>query len=930
MNARSISTALCLWLACLAWASAAIPDLRIRAGDHAGKPFELVRLDVETSIFGPAATTEFTFEYRNPVEGWQEGEMIIELRPGEEIAGFQLEVDGEFREGVAAPRGQARSVYERIVNRRIDPGIVEWLGENRYKLNVYPIVETRRFKLSIDHLIQTSEPEHRFELPLGVNDSPCSVRLRISGVRGDPKATADGEPLQLSRDSGWFTGETTSARQSIEVSYVSEPEVRLGSCVIPAKAPAPRPVPEFPGKVAIFWDCSRSSADRDRAAELDFLEARLSGREVSWICFDVAERARGEGLAALREAVESHPPDGATNLGQLDFAGKEAVILVSDGTSTLGAPSLPLPGVPVFSVCSAAGVDGAFFRELARETGGAFFDLKTSAPGDPGRPPIQIEPSENGAEPLPGFGRRAAARQQLLELMSPWQSGAGPIQDHCREHGLVSRWSSLIVLEQIRDYLDSGIRPPGALAAEYDRQANQPQPWRGDRKEFISSFQRWRDTKFPVVDAADYEAWTPEFDRRLSQTKFGAASRKWQIQRRRAYAKAFAEFAEKTPHPQPHEITRLTDVLFQSQGKGVHGHWSPWQRGSVPAAFLLKPQIVNDFLHPMMGDPFSDGSELAGANRVVVDLPPAPHDSGGGNSRGDSNATPSLDSSRFRPWDGGPGVAAKFESRAVQDWPEVYQQLLGDHGDDLAFFLEAGKLLFRNGHRELAVRAVSNLAELGFGNALELRRAAMRFAAWEERELAANLFGRIAELERGSLAAARQHALQLEPKLAAAKLSELAEAEGRETWSFRLLMLREANALSSDTLPPEHRLDPAVDLRILLSWDDPDVDLDLYVTDPEGETCYFNQQQTRLGGLLNGDSHFDSDLEEFQLRQAPSGDYRIEVRRASWNARRAQSAPPTVYIEVIQNFGRENETRQKFRAPFLGTASLAFPIITVR
>lgn len=85
--------------------------------------------------------------------------------------------------------------------------------------------------------------------------------------------------------------------------------------------------------------------------------------------------------------------------------------------------------------------------------------------------------------------------------------------------------------------------------------------------------------------------------------------------------------------------------------------------------------------------------------------------------------------------------------------------------------------------------------------------------------------------------------------------------------------------------PPAPALPPARDdgaLRVTLTWAVP-VDLDLYVTDPVGETLYFANNPTRAGARLERDARCEEVpagaalVEEARLTNPAPGRYRVGV-----------------------------------------------------
>lgn len=96
---------------------------------------------------------------------------------------------------------------------------------------------------------------------------------------------------------------------------------------------------------------------------------------------------------------------------------------------------------------------------------------------------------------------------------------------------------------------------------------------------------------------------------------------------------------------------------------------------------------------------------------------------------------------------------------------------------------------------------------------------------------------------------------------------ELAEAARLRAWLERTLAERPRAA--------------AEVLRISLAFA-PDVDLDLYVTDPLQETVYFANSPSRAGGRLEADLHCGSPgsgerAERVRFAEPPAGRYRVSV-----------------------------------------------------
>jgi hypothetical protein len=104
---------------------------------------------------------------------------------------------------------------------------------------------------------------------------------------------------------------------------------------------------------------------------------------------------------------------------------------------------------------------------------------------------------------------------------------------------------------------------------------------------------------------------------------------------------------------------------------------------------------------------------------------------------------------------------------------------------------------------------------------------------------------------------------------------------------------------------------PTAKLAVMLSWDDA-ADLDLYVTDPYGETVYFAHPRSDSGGTLLVDSRCkdESDGERREgvfWNDPPSGKYRVGVEFVEPCTEGVREAGFETFVEVE---GRRGETQR--------------------
>jgi tetratricopeptide (TPR) repeat protein len=255
--------------------------------------------------------------------------------------------------------------------------------------------------------------------------------------------------------------------------------------------------------------------------------------------------------------------------------------------------------------------------------------------------------------------------------------------------------------------------------------------------------------------------------------------------------------------------------------------------------------------------------------------------------------------------------------RAAQakDAYRVYLDEKPGYAASTAFFLDAADLLFEKSQPELALRVLSNLAEMDLENRQILRILGYRLLQAGQPAAAIAIFRKVLELapeepqswrDLGlALAANRQH------QQAAETLYEVAARpwDGRFP-EIELITLADLNAIVAmgggelDLARMDARLlrNLPLDLRAVLTWDADNTDIDLWVTDPNGERCYYGHRFTRQGGRMSQDFTGGYGPEEFSLRRALPGRYKVE---AQFYGHRQQivAGATTLQVRLTTRFG---------------------------
>jgi len=100
-----------------------------------------------------------------------------------------------------------------------------------------------------------------------------------------------------------------------------------------------------------------------------------------------------------------------------------------------------------------------------------------------------------------------------------------------------------------------------------------------------------------------------------------------------------------------------------------------------------------------------------------------------------------------------------------------------------------------------------------------------------------------------------------------------------------------------------------VDVRVVLNWNMNDTDIDLWVIDPNGEKCYYDNQLTAIGGRISNDFTRGYGPEHFMLKRALKGKYKVMINYFGDTQQKIAGAT-TVMAEIFTNYGRSSEQRK--------------------
>lgn len=260
------------------------------------------------------------------------------------------------------------------------------------------------------------------------------------------------------------------------------------------------------------------------------------------------------------------------------------------------------------------------------------------------------------------------------------------------------------------------------------------------------------------------------------------------------------------------------------------------------------------------------------------------------------------------------------------------------YGNSPAFYLDCAGWFFKAKDLKLGARIISNLSEM------KLEDVGMwRTMAWRLRE--AGLYDEAVEAFR--------HVLEMRPEEPQSRrdLALVLTERGKEKKDFRdineaVLLLKDAafnpvarrsgrrgNDLQTSVFAleelngvyawvKENGLDwklPAIDaafrrdmpceLRIMLSWDTDETDVDLHVLEPDGEEAFYGHRRTSSGGFVSEDVTTGYGPEEYLRKTADKGVYKILANYFA-SHRQQLTGAATISATVYTGWGTKDEKRQ--------------------
>ena len=936
------STALLLPLVITAQKSV-VPEVKV-VNERNANPMVLQDLSIDILVIGQTAVTTMEMTFYNPNTRVMEGEFQFPLADGQQVSRFALDINGKMREGVVVDKALGRKAFEDIVRRGIDPGLLEKTEGNNFKARVYPMPAkgTRRVLIAFEQELHERNGQDYYFLPITANTTLKNFKVRTEVVSRFVKADIQNSlQLDFKQARNSYISEVSqqnfTLNQNIALTFpkIEKPQsisatkgnktYCYGNIALATAQPKNRPIPT---EIGILWDASHSAINRDRAKEFAFLDAyfkALKNVKVVLSSFNIRTdktltfEVKNGNWQALKSHLENLPYDGATDGNAIDFNLKtDEILLFSDGIFNFGSKDFSVNDAvkqaktPITVVNASAVANTPKMQYLANATGGSFIDLTTLSTEQALKAaqtvPFQLLDIEvkNGkianifpqkgtaiskgnftlagelqtkeASLILSFGypknvilqkeihlatnpdasgsefellRRIWAEKQIAQLE---REGAEQKQIDAvgREYSIVTEGNSLIVLETVEDYVRYRITPPKELQMEDSKRlANQEKQKEDSAKRILENV---------IAQSAEQSKWwNTQYPLKDSKSK--------------------------------NKAVIMEEVVYPIDNNAI-----------ADVAAVEAPSMERSASKEVSSNAMAKRATAPRSTPAPASVP---------TSKIELNAynpdTPYLKVMEYTEY-----------AKAV----ETYYKLKKEYGNTPSFYVDVADYFFKKGNREQAILVVSNLAELSLDDPQLLRMLGYKLSNYSTKKEAVQVFRKVAQLREEEPQSFRDLGLALAED---AQYNEAAKNLYRvvtNEWSSRfgdvqLVTLNDLNSLIArhqgiDVSYIDKRLlkKEPVDVRVVLSWDTDNCDMDLWVTDPKDEKCYYQNTLTYLGGKISRDVTQGYGPEEFMLKKAENGKYKVQVDYFGTHSQK-QLMPVSLRITFYTHFGTPQQKQEE-------------------
>lgn len=666
-------------------------------------------------------------------------------------------------------------------------------------------------------------------------------------------------------------------------------------------------------KIAIIWDNSFSGSKRNRDKELDFLNAYFADNKNVSVSFSLLnntfEKAEEFNISQgnwseLKTRILNLKYDGGTDFGALkEINGIEEYLLFSDGISNFGDLTMKFKK-PLNSIASTPTSDFNLLKLLANQSGGNFINLNEldtqSALKTYKKLPVrflgfkenpnmhELFPNIGSviSEPVNVFGITSGNAGKLTAVFSVgnekfetpvdfskaqqlenWQiaqfwaqkkinelelnstQNRQEIKNISEQFGVVSKNTSLIVLDDINDYVRYKITPPQELLADYQKIVSQN---KGrvleQRKNLLSKafdktreLKTWWNTEFKPVEKKEYPRVINQSTRDTTSVARGLDE---------VVLLGYTPNANRAVEMEASSSDAMVDIIAEKP------------KGKIT---LVDVESTEEYM--------KDFQNLQSAEVIYQKYLE-------NRSKHEKQVSYYFDISKLLFKKGDKALSLKVLSTLAEldlENEELYKTIY--------------YLLKQRGHYDKELWITQKILEWRPFDAQSHRDYALALVDNKKPQEALNIYRSLLYQEFTDEISMRDNGIE---EILIMEINNI---------------LKQNKNVDGSKIDDRLKADLPVDIRVVINWNKDNTDIDLWVTDPKGEDCSYQHKSTAIGGRISNDFTQGFGPEQFLLKKAVKGKYKIKTNFFG-ERQNILSGPTTVMAEVYLYYSDGRQERK--------------------
>jgi uncharacterized protein YegL len=356
------------------------PDVMIAPPQTPAPTLKIKSHLVTISVTDQIAVTEIDQVFNNPFPQQMEGHYLFPLPADANVNQFSMWMNGQEVHAEILESSQATQIYQSIVSRRRDPGLLELIGTQLLKVHVFPIPAQSDTRIRLSYTYTLPSDHQMMEVFYPINTSKfinypveqCSVLVKIKNQKGLTTVYSPTHDMDIQKKSDHEAVASWEKANHLPLNhfklYITESDKNFGihglTHRLPGEegyfmlmlSPKQEDLKEVPKDVVFVVDTSGSMAGprmTQTKAALAYCVSKLKPQDrFNIVPFSTEARIFAEQLQEANETnlaraqiyVEKLLPRGGTNINEsleiglsfLETGKLSIVVFLTDGLPTIG------------------------------------------------------------------------------------------------------------------------------------------------------------------------------------------------------------------------------------------------------------------------------------------------------------------------------------------------------------------------------------------------------------------------------------------------------------------------------------------------------------------------------------------------------------------------------------------------------------------